>query len=270
MVFKPGEVTTGQLHCKILRPVSKGQMSETYLAGLKNTEWKVLIKAAGPEQKAILYQEAKLLAGLRAKGIPEVYDFMEERERSYYIMPFYEGRNLKKGISQSEILTFALELCGILTYLHTRPVPVIHNDIKPANILLQKEGGWMLLDFGAAKVLSHKERTIDTGKENNIDTSTKKVFQGTLGYAAPECWHHSNSICPATDVFALGATLYYLLEGKEPQKCFGKYELSVTSIESEKKKNRWQPVLNKCTALNLKDRYQSAVQMYQDLEKIMI
>ncbi len=258
MLFKKGEVTNGALRCEIMKPVSKGRMSELYLAKLKNTELKLMVKVAGKDElwQRNLKQEAELMSRLRFAGIPEMLDFVKEQERSYYIMSYHEGITLTQymqrypQISQQTVMKIAKSVCRILTYLHEREVPIIHSDIKPANILLQKNEV-ILLDFGVAQEMA--------GQCKNT------YFQGTLGYAAPECWQKSFQVCPATDIFALGATMYCLLEGKEPTQCFGKYELSG---KSENKKNRWQPVLKRCTALDVQDRYQSVAQLYNDLTKI--
>ena len=284
MLFKKGERTTGELCCEIIRPVSKGPMAELYLAVLIGTEHKLMVKAAGQNEiwQNNLKQEAALLTGLRHVGIPEIFDFVKDVERSYYIMSYHEGITLAQymqrysKISQQTVHNMAKALCKILDYLHDREVPIIHGDIKPANILLQNDE-LVLLDFGAARAMTNKLQDV--------------YFQGTLGYAAPECWHQKSGdikcaernakelfcvrtkqdsrqqICPATDIFALGATMYYLLEGREPQHCFGQYELSDCP---ESKKNRWQPVLKRCTALDIRDRYQSAAELYHDLTKMNV
>ena len=276
MLFKIGEKTMGDLCCEILRPVSKGHMAELYLAGLKNTEHKFMVKAAGPEEQwqKVLQQEAELLSGLRWNGIPEVFDFVKEESRCYYVMSYYEGITLEqymhryREMPEQQVAEVVKVLCRILDYLHHRENPIIHNDIKPSNILLQRSGKIVLLDFGLAGRMT--------------EAHERHFFRGTLGYAAPECWHQrsradcctqAESIlpgvmrtCPATDIFARGATLYFLLEGREPADCLGKYELS---DRFPNKKNRWQPVLNKCTARNPSERYRDAVQVYNDLNKII-
>jgi len=259
MLFRPGEITKGSLHCKILRPVSKGKMSEVYLAELLGTEHKLMVKVTGKSSVGYghLKKEAALMSTLRFDGIPEMYEWVDEGSRGYYIMSYHEGMTLVQyqkrygQVSQKTVKRTAKSICRILTYLHTRDEPIIHSDIKPANILLHKSEV-ILLDFGVAQAMDgHCKNTF---------------FQGTMGYAAPECWQKDFQICPATDLFALGVTMYYLLEGKEPSRSFGKYEL--TEDESNKK-NRWQPVLDRCTALDREDRYQNAAQLYKDLDKII-
>lgn len=258
MLFKPGEVTQGSLSCEIIRPMAKGRMAELYLAKLRGTEHKLMVKAAGKDTlwQSSLKQEAMLLETLRLHGIPELYEWVENENRSYYIMSHHDGITLQQygkrysGMPELLVKEIGQEICRILLYLHRREIPIIHNDIKPGNILLQGKKV-ILLDFGVAQLLGN--------------TSRDAYFRGTPGYAAPECWQKEMKISPATDIFALGATLYALLEGKEPRQCFGRYLLSEENIH---KKNRWQPVLDCCTALNPDHRYQNAAQLYKDLKKI--
>lgn len=260
MLFEMGDWTSPAFACEILGSLSGGHMAELYLARLKNTEHLVAVKAVqnGTAAQSLLRREAQVLHGLRQEGIPEMYGYWEEEDKSYFIMSYHKGRNLEeyirqKGCMQEEqVQQIAMELCRILAYLHSKRVAVIHNDLKPANVLLQESGQVILLDFGLAE---------------HINASREKLyFQGTLGYAAPECWHReADNICPATDVFALGATLFYLLEGREPKACYGKFQLSE---EICLQKDRWQPVINKCCALDIRKRYQSAAEVYEVIKKI--
>ncbi len=368
MLFRTGECTRGVLPCEIIRPMAKSRSSETYSAKLKNTELKMVVKAAGSRNRTedlspglYLKQEAELLGGLRHPGIPQVYDFVEEAGKSYYIMSRFSGvdlgkyiavpgknvnssRSLKekiiimqgnqqeedfkvaeeplfyqmyrkasdaeeqgileerllnqemsgdgiveqrlsaqriseqriaeKRLSEQRIWDIAAELCNILGYLHQRTEPIIHNDIKPGNIMLTKKGQVVLLDFGVAQVLrigkkSHgwnvNQNAGNQNVKNQYNINSGKMFLGTLGYAAPECWREGEIVGPETDLFSLGATLYSLLEGKAPDKDYGKFILSDRDFG---RKHRWQPVISRCTALNRRVRYQSAVELYQDLMRI--
>ncbi len=259
MLFKPGEGTKGDLSCEILRPIYKGGMAELYLGGLKNTGHKVVIKAAGVREQSCraLQKEAEILSILRHQGIPELLSFVKEESRWYYIMAYYEGMTLEQYIgkcremTEKQVAEMVKNLCGIMVYLHDRDI--IHNDIKPSNILVQKSGGMILLDYGLAGYTS--------------EPCGGWAFRGTLGYAAPECWQsysRNPNPGPYTDIFALGATMYYLLDRKEPRYSFGKYQLSE---EDTNKKNRWQPVLDQCTARHPFNRYRSAAQVYEDISK---
>ena len=269
MLFKIGERTGKTFPCRITRFLASGGMSEIYLAQLEGTKHFFAVKAVDNSEKKVrcLKKEYELLKKLRWSGIPRVMIFEEEKRRSYFVMFYYEGINLeqyiedclRKGekIPEHKILHIAKGLCQILAYLHgdvydlqrVKQPALIHQDIKPANILLQENNRVVLLDFGVA----------DYGGavQNNV------AFQGTLGYAAPECWHREQEgISRATDIFALGATLFRLLEGREPRACFGSFVLT-----DKERAARWQEIINKCCAMDKNDRIQSAAKLYEMLKQ---
>ena len=260
MLFEAGEWTSDNFPCEILYRLNGGHMAELYIAKLKNTEHLVVVKAVSSESisQKFLLREAKILSGLRQEGLPEMYGCFKEPEKVYYIMSYHKGMDLEQYIQKNGCMTevqvckITMRICRILAYLHNRRIAVVHNDLKPANLWLQEDGQVVLLDFGLAEYF--------------FGGTEKIYFQGTLGYAAPECWHRdTKKIGPATDIFALGATIFYLLEGQNPKDCYGKFRISGENVH---KKNRWQPVLNKCCALDVRKRYQSAAQVYEVLNKM--
>ena len=262
MLFEKGEWTSRDFPCRILQKLPGGHMAELYTAKLENTEHLVVVKtveAAGTEQK-LLMREAQVLSRLRHNGIPEIFGYFREKEKSYYIMSYHPGMDLERFVVQNgcmrevEVRRIAMEACRILAYLHSERISIVHNDLKPANFLLQDDGLMVLLDFGLAEYFRGEQEEI--------------YFKGTLGYAAPECWHREQyEIGPAADIFALGATMFYLLEGKEPKDNYGKF---VISDADPQKKNRWQSVLDKCCALDIRKRYQSAAEVYEVLNKLKV
>lgn len=262
MIFKPGEEICADVPCKIIKRLAGGSMAELYLASVKNTSHKVVIKGLSAQEtqtgREALAGEASVLHKLRHDKIPQFFGFFEEETRIYYVMSYEEGSSLeqlvrKKGnlcLTESKICDVGLQLCGIFAYIHKKGL--VHGDVKPANLMLSERGDLTLLDFGTAVWLK--------------DNQSKYRFLGTLGFAAPECWHGGRvHLTPETDIFAMGATLFYLLEGREPRECFGNFCLS--DIDQEKK-NRWQPVINKCCAMEASKRYHSAAEVYQDIKQI--
>ncbi len=264
MLFKIGDWTSFEFPCEIVEELSGGNMAELYVARLKATNHRVVVKASAME--AGLYREARLLSHLWWNGVPRMFGYFREPERSYYIMSWHEGSNLERYVKNEGRMALkwvrhiGVELCRILIYLHSEK-SVVHNDLKPANILFSEKGEVALVDFGLAE-----------GADFLMPSYFERVrFQGTPGYAAPECWHREKrQLFPATDIFALGATLFYLLEGKEPRECYGRFVLSDSSFENLQKKNSWQAVLDKCCALDIRKRYQSTAQVYEALKKLEI
>lgn len=258
MLIQKDEWLEGQLECQMIRQLAAGGSSELYLVRLKNTGHLLAAKAADSSKRAgaLLRNEYEMLRSLRFPGIPRALELVQKERYIYLLMTYYSGTNLEEYIMaqgplrESQVKNIAQKLCNILYYLHRRDNPVLHNDIKPSNILLQEDGEVLLLDFGLAQYEKEYKETI--------------LFQGTLGYAAPECWHRERKkVSQATDIFALGATIYRLLEGQEPKEHFGNLQLT----DMDRQRN-WQAFLNKCCTLDVSKRYQSAAQVYHDLNRV--
>lgn len=235
--------------------VLKKENTVMYRAKLSGTEVPLLIKSVSNRKQKCLQKEYEILSCLRHSGIPRVLEFVENAESSFMIMLYYEGETLENVLqrvgkfSEQTVLCIAKQLCEILCYLQTRKEVVLHNDIKPSNILLQEDGNIILLDFGLA--------CLEGEKVGNV------LFQGTLGYAAPECWHRDVVLTKSADTFAFGSTIYRLLEAKQPKEHYGNLILT-----NEDKRKRWQFFLDKCCNLEAKCRYQNAAQIYEALLQI--
>lgn len=130
-------------------------------------------------------------------GIPSVRSMTENDGHLTVIEEYISGEPLSEliqsaSLSPDHIRHILLDLCKILSYLHTMKPPIIHRDIKPSNIMILPDGHAMLLDFNAAKFA--------------CDESRDTVLLGTQGYAAPEQYGFGAST-PATDIYALGVVL---------------------------------------------------------------
>jgi serine/threonine protein kinase len=156
-------------------------------------------------------KEATILVNLRHHALPRVTDFFSAGEdRWYLVMDYIEGQTLKdllvrRGpIPENEVLDWARQLCEILDYLHNQKPPIIFRDLKPVNIMLTPDGKIKLIDFGIARNFSPGLTT---------DTSA----YGSPGYSPPE-QHGQQQTDARSDIYSLGATLYYLLTGIDPSK----------------------------------------------------
>ncbi len=165
------------------------------------------------EGKALFRQEANLLVGLNHPNLPRVNAFFEQNGRSYLVMEFIHGESLEKRLRQAnapllemQVLDWAVQICEVLHYLHTRPHPIIFRDLKPSNVMITLGGRVKLIDFGIA-------RTYKVGKRK--DTLT----MGSENYAAPEQWGKAQTDARA-DVYGLGATMYHLLTNVPPLPTF--------------------------------------------------
>ena len=175
--------------------------------------------SVGTQSKMELYgklkkkflEEARSLYKMKHPGIVRVIDVFEENGTAYYAMEYIDGESLgdlvkRKGkLPEAEVVGYIRQVAEALKYVHS--LNRLHLDIKPGNIMLNKDGKAVLIDFGASK---HYD------DETGENTSTLLGIN-TKGYAPVEQVNQSfRSFSPATDIYALGATLYKLLTGITP------------------------------------------------------
>ena len=152
-------------------------------------------------------REAKVLSQLRHPGVPRHLATLEEPPGTFnLVMERARGDNLrdaskKRRLSETELRDVLIRCLEILDYLHTRSPAVIHRDLKPSNIVRAPDGKIALVDFGGV---------LDAAREKGGST-----IVGTFGYMAPEQLH--GQATPATDLYALGATIVALAGGIEPE-----------------------------------------------------
>ncbi len=161
-------------------------------------------------------REAEILANLKHPHLPNVTDhFSLPGKGLYLVMDFIEGENLQRKLQlaggrlpESRVLKWVGQICNALFYLHTQDPPIIHRDIKPQNIIVDKNDDAMLVDFGLAKLY----------KGVDVATSTPGMLGKTPGFAPIE--QYGTGITDIrTDVYSLGATIYVLLTGQVPPEC---------------------------------------------------
>ena len=200
-------------------------------------------------------KEVELLANLRHPNIPCVTDYFIENERYYLVMDYIDGKDLEltldeEGVvSEKQVIEWAIQICRILEYLHSQLPPIIHGDIKPANLIIRKtDGAIILVDFGSASAATSKK---------NLETS-----YGTEGYASPE--QYLGKLDARCDIYSLGVTLYELLTGNLPENPFEFAPLCETRPDLSISEEIDSIVIK---AVNFKPelRYDSAKQLKQDL-----
>ena len=219
------ENTILQGRYKIVRAIGQGGMGTVYLAKdlrLGNT---VALKENifnDPGTIKAFEHEARLLAGLRHPALPKVFDHFAEGQGNYLVMEYIAGNDLSEILSKrlkkldpigvpkpfevDEVLNWAGQLLDALDYLHNRPSPILHRDIKPQNLKLAERNQIILLDFGLAKgALLQMTQALPQ----------KSVRGYTPSYAPIEQIQGSGTD-PRSDLYSLAATLYHLLTGIEP------------------------------------------------------
>lgn len=269
---------------RIVRVLGRGGFGITYLAENVNLEKRVAIKEFFPQGmynrdgvsgyasvgsvdnneivdklKKKFLKEARRLAGLRDDSIVAVSNAFEENGTAYYVMDFIEGRDLQTIVREEgpmavdRALRYVRQVGDALDYLHDRRIN--HLDVKPANILVDpSKDRAVLIDFGLSKQYD----------ENDHQTSTTPVGV-SRGYAPFEQYKAGGvkEFSAPTDVYSLGATLYYLLTGERPPEA---NELVEDPLVIPSSVPDWlRSVILKAMAYRRADRYQTVSDFLADL-----
>lgn len=161
-------------------------------------------------------READILSSLSHPLLPRIFDRFSDPEHWYLTMTFIDGQTLDEyanerlvsplreqpGLPLNEALAIALQLCDVLSYLHTRQPPVIFRDLKPGNIMRTRSGRLYLIDFGIA-------RHFKPGQARDT------IPFGSPGFAAPEQYGRAQTT-PQADIYSLGALCSFLISGNDP------------------------------------------------------
>jgi serine/threonine-protein kinase len=207
---------------EIVRRIGGGGMGAVYLAKDRNLgdaprAVKEMVESHLDEaqhEKAIgdFKRESLLLTSLEHPSIPTIYDYFYDTtlNRFYLVMKYISGGDLASRmrgstggrIDEKTVTDWGMQVADVLEYLHTRPKPIIYRDLKPANLMIDGNSGRvMLIDFGIARWVNKQEKGV--------------TAVGTMGYAPPELF--SGRAESRSDVYSLGATMFHLLTGADPQ-----------------------------------------------------
>ncbi|BBF41457.1 serine/threonine protein kinase PrkC, regulator of stationary phase [Lachnospiraceae bacterium KM106-2] len=251
---------------KVLNKIGQGGMSVVYLAMNEraNKQWAIKeVRRQGVKDFDVVRQsliaETDMLKKLKHKHLPSIVDVIENEGNFLIVMDYIQGITLKKALEengaldQDDVIKWAVQLCDVLGYLHTRKPPIIYRDTKPANIMLKPDGDIVLIDFGTAREY----------KQYNVADTT---CLGTQGYAAPEQFGGHGQTDARTDIYNLGATLYHLVTGQNPSE--PPYEMRPIREINPSLSSGLEKIILKCTQRNPDDRYQSCSQLMYALEHI--
>lgn len=196
---------------RIVRQLGSGGEGTVYLVQHRLTEQLRAAKVLSHTSGSRRFQELNAMKRLEHPGLPQIYDVLEENDQIWLIMEYVKGRCIHEippeECSQTQFFSIASQLAAILVYLHSRPMPVFHLDIKPSNLLLKEDGTLVLIDFGAAM-----RKTVS--QDQNVRRQ-HEIF-GTPGFAAPEQFT-GKGIDGRSDLYGAGAVLYYYLFRRAPE-----------------------------------------------------
>lgn len=268
-IKRPGESIGDYV---VMAPIGKGGMGEIYLCRdvrlNRNLAVKLIQKrgAVDFDARERFLQEARLLAQAHHPNIATIFTLGEDETSVFIAMEFIEGESLHTLIrecrlSYSEIVTIICEIGQALQVAHEQGI--LHRDLKPTNILVDRYGFSKLIDFGIASGRNAK-RASDSGG----------LVEGTLNYMAPELFSGAPASV-ATDVYALGLVLLEMITCEFP---FRRENQNVT-IDAIKAGQLWLPpaglipeellaVIKKAAHVDPAQRYRSVVEMINALKLV--
>lgn len=251
---------------QLLAEIGAGGMSTVYLAldTVLNKQWaaKEIKDVSDPVQRELIVQsivtEANMIKSFDHPAIPRIVDLVDEDGTLYVIMDYVEGRSLSAVLAadgpqpEDEVVNWGLQLCDALEYLHRRTPPVIYRDMKPSNVMLKPNGLVQIIDFGIAR-----EYRDDGGSVTAAMGDTVQL--GTCGYAPPEQYGGGGQTDARTDVYALGATMYTMLTGKNPAE--PPYQILPLRQVDASLSPALERVIAKATQPDPVDRYQDCAEL---------
>ena len=193
-ILQEGTVIGGTY--KIIKEIGSGGGGIVYRARHLRLDTDVVVKKIKDDVIGMidLRQEADILKKLKHPYLPRVYDFIETDDGVYTVMDYIDGENLESAVkrhgkfNQKIVLKWAKQLGEALAYLHSQKPPIIHSDIKPANIMLTSDGNVCLIDFNIALAISN-------GKESAVGIS--------LGFSPPEQYTDAEMYASITNNYSI-------------------------------------------------------------------
>ncbi|MEG4801935.1 protein kinase [Microcoleus sp. ARI1-B5] len=258
------------------RILGQGGFGRTYLALDKQNNNNCVLKEFAPSNtkpealrkaRQLFEQEAETLRKLNHRQIPEFLDWFEDNERLFIVQEFVNGKTYSnlgrsKIFSENEIVHWLRDLLPVIVYIHGEKI--IHRDISPDNIMLpdgkQKP---VLIDFGVVK---YAETQLISGNQGAANSNQTRVGKGAY---APSEQLRSGKCYPNSDLYALAVTAIVLLTGKEPDALMNHHNLEWEWRSHVNVGDKLAAILNKMLQEKPSDRYQSARDVLNALEKIM-
>lgn len=284
--FQAGQIVKGRYRSfhigryRVLEPLGIGGMSRVYLCEHTTMGHRVAIKLVSAETSADpalvqrFFRESRSIAALNHPNIVRAHDAAEERGKFHYlVMEYIDGVNLHDLIyrygplSAPRVAHYIAQAATGLQYLFA--AGLVHRDIKPGNLLLDRKGVVKILDLGLARK--------DQPENGDSITATfdRKAILGTADFMSPEQAIQSSNVDIRADIYSLGATMYFMLSGRAPfpgdnfaQKLLGHQMLdpdSLANMRPELPAGLIQ-VASKMMAKRPDDRYQEPEEIVEALE----
>lgn len=290
---------------RVIKPHARGGLGEVVVAEDLDLHREVALKqiqsrhADNAEARSRFVLEAEVTGSLEHPGIVPVYAFGTSSDgRPYYAMRFIRGESLQQAIEEfhqqhgkavdwssvdfRRLLRRFVDVCQAIAYAHSRGV--LHRDLKPGNVMLGKYGETLVVDWGLAKVLSADKQIQASDVAMPLEQGSELMtvagsIVGTPVFMSPEqASGNTAEIGPATDIYALGATLYQLLTGEPPVSGENVRDVivkvragAITPLSGRRPKipAALQSICRKALAVKAEDRYATASLLAEDVERWM-
>lgn len=207
--------------------------------------------------------ESEILSRLNGNtNVINVYDTFEQNGTAYYAMEYINGITLKEYVrrygktSEGQALYAAAEISSAFEHIHKKNI--IHRDLSPNNIMIDIDGSVKLVDFGNARPFSYEG-------DNSMTVALKP------GYAPLEQYQHYGKHGPWTDIYSLGAVLYFMLTANDPRDPMTRFDDDSEFCGALSEINtRLAAVIKKMTAIKIEDRYTQSAELLSDLNSVPI
>jgi serine/threonine protein kinase len=253
----PAELAARLPNLEVTEMLGQGGMGVVYKGRQPFLDRAVAIKLIRPdfnneESQQNFLREARSLAKLTHPYIVNVFDCGKAGDLYYFVMEYVEGHSLRhflaqKSVSERDVLDFLPQIGEALQYAHDRGI--VHRDVKPENIIVDRRNRVRLVDFGLAKWLG------PAGVDGPRDTAVA----GTWGYIAPEQISTPESVDHRADIFSTGVVCYEMLTGQVPR---GEFPPPSKSAAADP---RFDPIVVRALERDRERRYQHMREMNADV-----
>jgi serine/threonine protein kinase/Flp pilus assembly protein TadD len=273
-------------HYEIIKQIGTGGMGKIYLARDKKLDRRVAFKILNENFSAHesnldrFIQEAKAASALNHPNILVIHEIGEAEGMNYIVSEFIDGKTLRevlheKTLKRSEVLDIAVQIVNALCTAHE--AHLVHRDIKPENVMIRPDGLVKVLDFGLAKLVEPKNKSVLGLEESTArkNLTAKGVILGTVNYMSPE-QAKGERVDERTDIFSFGVVIYEMIAGRTPfaGESHSETFANLINVEppplsrfSSKTPDELQRIVSKTLRKNKVERYPTMRDLLTDLKE---